>query len=62
MWITSDQAACSRQPGPLNICGDSACRQKRKLVGQWPSPNACYGYPSGVWVQNGCGSTYSDPG
>ncbi|KAK3996602.1 hypothetical protein QBC44DRAFT_365264 [Cladorrhinum sp. PSN332] len=55
MWISSDQAACSRQCGPLVICSDSNCNT-RKATGQWPSPNICVGFSTGVWARNGCGS------
>ncbi|KAH7313736.1 hypothetical protein B0I35DRAFT_435745 [Stachybotrys elegans] len=55
MWISSDQAQCSRTCGPLIICGDSNCNT-RKATSQWPSSSACKGFSSGVWARNGCGS------
>ncbi|KAH7305271.1 hypothetical protein B0I35DRAFT_114689 [Stachybotrys elegans] len=54
MWISRDQASCSNTCGPLIICGDSNCNTRR-AAGQWPNPNACEGFSSGVWARNGCG-------
>lgn len=50
LWVTHDQAACSRTCGPLIICGDSNCSRRRATgVGK------CVSFNTGVWARNGCG-------
>ncbi|KAH7379562.1 hypothetical protein BKA66DRAFT_466283 [Pyrenochaeta sp. MPI-SDFR-AT-0127] len=50
LWVSHDQAACSRTCGPLIICGDSNCSRRRAT-----GVGSCVSFNTGVWARNGCG-------